>query len=84
MHRETLKTVALTLLAVFILLGLWSGYQAIRRDAQPGRDALAYINTLIYLGKLPSGEQVAAMVQQAQAGPPATAPAPEAKQPEGK
>jgi hypothetical protein len=65
--RKTLKTVALTVLVMLALIGVWMGAQAVRRGDQPGKQAAAYLDALIRLGQLPTGAQVEQATIQAQA-----------------
>ena len=66
MDRRTVKTVVLTVLVIAALAGLWVGAQAIRQGDEPGKQALAYLDALVRLGKLPTGAQVEQMIAQAQ------------------
>ena len=67
MDRKTIKTVIVTVLALLALFGVWQGVRAIKRQAAPGQAAAAYIDALIRLGKMPTGDQVRQAIQQAQA-----------------
>ena len=76
--RQTIKTVLLTLLFVALAFLAWRGVAAIKQGDVPGKAAAGYLDALIKLGKLPTGDQVAAAIAQAQA----PAKAPETKAPE--
>jgi len=74
MDRRTLKGAAAAVLVMAALVGAWMGVQAIRSGDQPGKQAAAYLDALIRLGKLPTGPQVEQALAQAQAQAQAAAP----------
>jgi len=76
MDRKTIKTVILTAVVILGAIAIFQGVSAIKRGDAPGRQAAAYLETLINLGQLPTGAQVDAAVAQAQAKANMPAPAP--------